>query len=147
VSRLIQLFPRGGNLASERAEYNRRCAAEVEQIRDFLILHYHQTSRDDSEFWRYCRNMSVPDTLTHKLDLFASSGRTGRDVDDLFREASWVQVMLGQGVTPSNYDPMADALSDPQLGEFLGNVRTLIERAVGGLPTHEQFLDQHCRSV
>lgn len=147
VSRLIQLFPRTANAESERNEYNRRCAAEFEQIRDFLILHYHQTARDDSEFWRYCRNMSVPDSLTHKLQLFASSGRTGRDVDDLFREASWVQVMLGQGITPASHDPMADAMNEAQLSEFLGNVRALIERAVAGLPTHEQFLAQHCAST
>ncbi|WP_298468060.1 tryptophan halogenase family protein [uncultured Erythrobacter sp.] len=144
VSRLIQLFPRGGGGTSERAEYNRRCAAEFEQIRDFLILHYHQTEREDSEFWRYCKHMEVPDSLTHKLELFASSGRLGRDVDDLFREASWVQVMLGQGVTPQSYDPMADQLSDAQLGEFLENLRRLIERTVGGLPTHEEYIAKHC---
>ncbi len=144
VSRLIQLFPSSHNSHSEREEYNRRCAAEFEQIRDFLILHYHQTERDDSEFWNYCRNMDVPDSLKHKQELFGSSGRVGRDADDLFREASWVQVMLGQGVTPEGHDPMANGLSDAQLSEFLGNVRTLIERAVGGLPTHEQFLKQHC---
>lgn len=144
VSRLIQLFPGNRDAATERAEYNRRCAAEFEQIRDFLILHYHQTERDDSEFWRYCANMDVPDSLTHKMELFASSGRIGRDIDDLFREASWAQVMLGQGITPEDYDPMANGLNDAQLGEFLSNVRTLIERAVAGLPSHEQFIQQHC---
>ena len=144
VSRLIQLFPRADNATTERAEYNRRCEAEFEQIRDFLILHYHQTERDDSDFWRYCRNMDVPDSLTHKRELFASSGRIRRDVDDLFRDASWAQVMLGQGVMPERYDPMADGMSDAQLGEFLGNVRTLIERAVASLSTHEQFIAQHC---
>ncbi len=144
VSRLLQLFPSGENADAERAEYNRRCAVEFEQIRDFLILHYHQTGREDSEFWRYCKNMEVPDSLTHKQALFASSGRIGRDADDLFREASWAQVMLGQGVEPSGYDPMANGLSDVQLDEFLGNVRTLIERAVDTLPTHEQYLQKHC---
>lgn len=144
VSRLIQLFPRSGDAAWERAEYNRRCTSEFEQIRDFLILHYHQTNREDTEFWRYCKHMSVPDSLIHKLELFASSGRLGRDVDDLFREASWVQVMLGQGVTPRSYDPMADQLSDAQLDEFLGNLRLLIERAVRSLPSHEDYIAKHC---
>ncbi len=144
VSRLIQLFPRDGDASAERDEYNQRCAAEFEQIRDFLILHYHQTEREDTEFWRYCKHMAVPDSLTHKLELFASSGRLGRDVDDLFREASWVQVMLGQGVMPESYDPMADQLSDTQLDEFLANLRRLIERAVGGLPRHEEYIARHC---
>jgi len=146
VSRLLQLFPASGDARIERDEYNRRCATEFEQIRDFLILHYHQTSREDSEFWRYCKNMDVPDSLTHKQELFASSGRVGRDADDLFREASWVQVMLGQGVMPDGHDPMAGALTDAQLSEFLKNVRTLIERAVDGLPTHEDYLRQHCQA-
>ncbi len=144
VSRLIQLFPRAGDAATMREEYNRRCAAEFAQIRDFLILHYHRTDREDSEFWRYCRNMEVPETLTHKLALFAASGRVGRDVDDLFRDASWVQVMLGQGITPADYDPMADQVAPAQLTEFLANLRTLIGRAVGSLPTHEDYLRRHC---
>ena len=142
VSRLLQLFPSSKDAAKEREEYNRRCANEFEQIRDFLILHYHQTEREDSEFWRYCKNMKVPDSVTHKMELFASSGRVGRDADDLFREASWVQVMLGQGVMPQGHDPMANGLTDEQLTEFLGNVRTVIERAVSTLPQHEAFLAQ-----
>ncbi len=144
VSRLIQLFPRAGNPAAMRDEYNRRCTAEFAQIRDFLILHYHRTDRDDTEFWRYCKHMVVPDSLTHKLELFAASGRVGRDTDDLFRDASWVQVMLGQGIMPADYDPMADQIAPEQLGEFLTNLRTLIGRAVASLPTHEDYLRQHC---
>ena len=144
VSRLIQLFPRSSHAAAEREEYNRRCMAEFAQIRDFLILHYHQTAREDSEFWRYCKHMAVPDSVTHKRELFAASGRVGRDADDLFREASWVQVMLGQGIMPADYDPMADQMNDAQLAEFLGSLRTLIERSVAGLPTHEAYLAQHC---
>ncbi|KPF62107.1 tryptophan halogenase family protein [Porphyrobacter sp. AAP60] len=144
ISRLIQLFPRSSHADAERAEYNRRCADEFDQIRDFLILHYHRTDRDDSEFWRYCKHMAVPDSLTHKLELFAASGRVGRDADDLFRDASWVQVMLGQGIMPADYDPMADQMAPAQLAEFLANLRTLVTRAVAGLPTHEDYLRQHC---
>jgi tryptophan halogenase len=144
VSRLIQLFPGHGNPVAERAEYNRRCAAEFAQIRDFLILHYHQTTREDTEFWRYCKHMEVPESLTHKIALFAASGRVGRDVDDLFRDASWVQVMLGQGIIPEHYDPMADQVAPEQLAEFLANLKTLITRAVGSLPRHEDYLKAHC---
>ncbi|MCL9982804.1 MAG: tryptophan 7-halogenase [Erythrobacter sp.] len=147
VSRLIQLFPRSGDAAAMRDEYNRRCAAEFGQIRDFLILHYHQTAREDSEFWRYCKNMDVPDSVTHKRELFAASGRVGRDADDLFRDASWVQVMIGQGIMPADYDPMADQMSAPQLAEFLANLRTLIDRSVSGLPTHADYLARHCAAA
>ncbi len=144
VSRLISLFPRDRVHAADREEYNRRTAIEFEQIRDFLILHYHQTQREDTEFWKYCKNMDVPDTLTHKIDLFKASGRIGRDVDDLFRDASWAQVMLGQGILPDDYNPMADKLNDDQLTAFLSDIRTIIEKAVAGLPTHDQYIAANC---
>lgn len=144
VSRLIELFPRTAVREEDRAEYNRRTLHEFEQIRDFLILHYHRTDRDDTEFWRYCRHMSVPDSLTHKIALFAASGRLGRDADDLFREASWVQVMLGQGVMPQDYNPMADRLDPAQLDRFMGDVRSLVEKAVRDLPTHVDYVQQNC---
>ncbi|MEL6361768.1 MAG: tryptophan halogenase family protein [Pseudomonadota bacterium] len=146
ISRLIELFPRGAIRSADRDEYNQRTIKEFEQIRDFLILHYHQTERDDTEFWRYCQNMSVPDSLTHKMDLFSASGRVGRDVDDLFRDASWVQVMLGQGIVPDDYNPMADKLDDGQLATFLADVRTIIEKAVTGLPTQEAYIAEHCQA-
>lgn len=79
-----------------------------------------------------------------EIALFGASGRVGRDVDDLFKEASWMQVMLGQGIVPDDYDPMADQMSDAQLGEFLASLRTIIERSVAGLPTHEDYLARHC---
>jgi len=88
--------------------------------------------------------MDVPESLTHKMALFAASGRVGRDVDDLFRDASWVQVMLGQGITPTGYDPMADLVVPAQLAEFLANLRTITARAVASLPTHEEYLARHC---
>lgn len=144
VSRLIELFPRDGVREADRDEYNRRTATEFEQIRDFLILHYHQTEREDTEFWKYCKHMSIPESLTHKIELFAASGRIGRDVDDLFRDASWAQVMLGQGILPSDYNPMADNLSDGQLGQFLGDLKKIIDKAVDPLPSHADYIAKHC---
>lgn len=144
VSRLIELFPRAAVNPADRDEYNRRTIDEFEQIRDFLILHYHQTEREDSEFWKYCKHMDVPDSLTRKLRLFAASGRLGRDVDDLFKDSSWVQVMLGQGVMPADYNPMANQLDDGQLAQFMDDVRKIIEQAVDKLPKHADYIAQHC---
>ena len=147
VSRLIELFPREQIREADRSEYNRRTIHEFEQIRDFLILHYHQTEREDSEFWRYCRNMPIPEPLAQKMALFAASGRIGRDADDLFRDASWVQVMLGQGIVPQDYNPMADQLDDAQLEQFMADLRKIIERAVGQLPLHADYIAEHCKAA
>ena len=113
-------------------------------IRDFLVLHYHQTQRDDTEFWRYCRTMDIPDSLKEKMRLFKASGYNYREADDLFRDASWLQVMVGQNMRPEGYHPMADRLSKEQLTEFLGNVDRVIDQAVSGLPAHAAFIDQTC---
>lgn len=147
VNRLIELFPRERIRVVDREEYNRRTVHEFEQIRDFLILHYHQTEREDSEFWRYCRNMAIPEPLAQKMALFAASGRIGREVDDLFRDASWVQVMLGQGILPQDYNPMADQIDDAQLTQFLADLRRIIERAVAQLPQHADYIAANCAAA
>lgn len=146
VSKLIELFPDRTFDAANEAEYNRQVSHEYELIRDFLILHYHRTDREDSEFWRYCKNMSVPASLTEKMNLFEGNGLLYKDADDLFRESSWVQVMIGQGLMPKSFHAMANRLSSAQLSRFLSDVQTLIDRATTDLPPHQEFIDAHCKS-
>ena len=81
------------------------------------------------------------------MALFGASGRIGRDADDLFRDASWVQVMLGQGIVPQDYNPMADQLDDAQLEQFMADLRKIIERAVGQLPLHVDYIAEHCKAA
>lgn len=146
ISRLIELFPTRAFEPATIAEYNRRVGHEFELIRDFLILHYHQTARDDSEFWRYCAHMDVPESLKSKMELFRGNGLLHKDAEDLFRESSWMQVMIGQGLKPSGYHSMADRLSPEQLRTFLADVQRLIARAEGGLQGHAEFVETYCKS-
>ena len=143
MSRLLEFFPDKNFGEATRAEYNRVVGKEFELVRDFLILHYKQTRRDDTEFWRYCQNMDVPDSLTHKMELFRETGHIYREIDDLFRESSWVQVMLGQGLMPQGYHRMADKISDQQLDQFLSDVDALISKTVEKLPSHSQFIQEN----
>lgn len=144
VSRLIETFPRGKTRSVDRDEYNRGVLHEFEQIRDFLILHYHQTARRDTPFWKRCAEMEIPTSLRRKIDVFRASGRITRDPDDLFKESSWLQVMVGQGIVPESYHPMADTLTNEQLEQFLADVSRLIEGEVDRLPTHGDYLRTHC---
>ena len=114
VVRLIRLFPDGGIDPANVAEFNRQSDFEYERIRDFIILHYKATERDDTPFWRHCRTMEVPATLQRKMDLFLANGRIFREDDELFSEESWIQVFLGQGIIPRSYDPLVDLKSTPQ---------------------------------
>jgi tryptophan halogenase len=144
VSRLLSLFPDTRFAAADIEEYNRQMGMEFERIRDFLILHYNATERDDTPFWSYCRQMEIPDGLAHKTALFRANGRIHREAEDLFAEASWLQVMLGQRIEPSGHHRMADIISDAQLDEFLANIRQIIGVWVERMPTHEDFIARHC---
>ncbi|GLQ23758.1 tryptophan halogenase [Algimonas ampicilliniresistens] len=144
VSRLIELFPNMGFSVANITEYNRVVTKEYDLIRDFLILHYARTDRNDTPFWRHCANMEIPDSLRHKIDLFRTTGHLFRDPEDLFRESSWVQVMLGQGIMPEGWHRHADQLSDEQLGQFMADVQAIIAKTVNPLPSHADFIAAHC---
>lgn len=146
IVRLIRLFPDGGVDPANVAEFNRQSDFEYERIRDFIILHYKATERDDSEFWRYCRTMEIPDTLRRKMDLFRANGRIFREDDELFSEESWIQVFLGQGVIPRGYDPLVDIKSKPQIVQFLGNIETTIAKCVAVMPTHAEYVEKNCKA-
>ncbi|MBY5990788.1 tryptophan halogenase family protein [Ferrimonas balearica] len=145
IMRLVKLFPaQGGDAQALRDEFNRQSQVEFEQIRDFIILHYHLNRRGDAPLWQHCRTMALPDSLAHKLALFQQSGRLVRQQEELFTETAWQQVMLGQGWLPESHSPLAQNLSEAQLEEFLANYRTLVDHAVTQLPTHGDYLAQYC---
>ena len=144
LQRLISLFPDRRFEPRAIAEHNRQCAFEFERIRDFLILHYHLNARPDEPFWRERREMTVPDTLAHRMALFKAGGRIFREADELFTETGWLQVMTGQGLAPEACHPLAGALNDAQLDGFLADLKTVIGRSVAALPSHGDFIARHC---
>ena len=146
VIRLIKMFPFSGITQSVTDEYNKQSIAELDGIRDFIILHYHATSREDSEFWRYCKNMSVPDSLSHRLELFRESGLYFLGDRELFRTDSWLHVMMGQGIMPESYHSIFKTMSDEELVGHLANTRTMIANAVAKMPTHQEFIEQYCKA-
>ncbi|WP_308815210.1 tryptophan 7-halogenase [Sphingomonas sp. GV3] len=144
ILRLVALFPGQGFNAADIAEYNRQTDFEYRDVRDFIIAHYKVTDREDSEFWRYLKHMDVPDSLAERLDLFRASARFFmHGKAELFREESWVQVLLGQGLQAA-YDPMVDMIPDEQARAFLQDVEEVIADVAQGLPTHEAFIARHC---
>jgi len=144
IAKLIALFPDRRFSDADRNEFNRQIQDQYEDIRDFIILHYHATARSDSAFWNRCRTMSIPDTLQHKIDLFRGKGRSFRDGYDLFTQPSWVAVMLGQNVWPEDYDPIADALDEERIAAAMEQLRVSYEQTALAMPTHEEFIARCC---
>jgi tryptophan 7-halogenase len=146
VLRLAKLFPVNGIQAADVDEFNAQSKTEVERIRDFIILHYCVTERNDSPFWQYCRTMDVPSRLRHRIELFRNSGRVFKAEADLFGEESWMQVMLGQGVMPQHYHPAVDALSEAELNNFLTNIREKHKGSLARMPSHADFINHYCKA-
>jgi len=143
VARLLTMFPDTSFDPTLIAEYNRKTRAEYEQTRDFIILHYHANQREDSPLWRECATMTIPGDLAHRIELFRRHAHIFREGEELFTEMGWLQVLIGQRILPERYHPLADALPQAQLDEFLGNIRTIVQRAIATMPTHADFIAQH----
>jgi tryptophan halogenase len=146
VSRILAFFPNAGFDAADIDEYNAQTRFEYERIRDFIILHYHATQRDDTPFWRHVRTMDIPDTLRRKMDLFASNGRIVRENNELFAELSWLQVMVGQRILPAHYHPLVAQRPLAQVAGFVDDVRTVVRKCVDVMPGHAQFVAEHCKA-
>ena len=109
-----------------------------------MILHYKVTERNDSAFWNYCREMEIPDTLQKKIDVFKANGHVFRFNNELFNEISWVEVMLGQRMTPQGYHPLVDVLPEEEFDRRMAQVKRVIDVAVDYMPSHAQFIAEHC---
>jgi tryptophan halogenase len=144
IARMVAFFPHAGFDAADIAEYNAQTSFEYERIRDFIILHYKATKRDDTAFWNDCRTMDIPDTLQQKIDLFRSNGRIFRENNELFAELSWLQVMAGQGIVPQGHHPFADLITDAECEAFVDDVKNVIRKCVAVMPDHGDFVRQHC---
>jgi tryptophan 7-halogenase len=146
IALLWQFFPDRRFRQADIDRYNRQLAFEYERIRDFLIVHYNKTERA-GEFWSYCRNMKLPDSLQERLDLFRGYGRIVRDENELFNVQSWLFLFVGQEVRPEGYDPRADTLAFEQTQRALDNIRAVVAKCAADMPSHQAFIAQHCAAT
>ena len=140
IGYLVDLFPGPEFNPAHEMEFNRIMALEYERIRDFLILHYHATERDDTPFWNYCRTMQIPDSLAYKMELFRQRGVVAPYREGMFLDASWLAVYIGQNVIPHNHDPAADRLDPDEMAGQLAGLRSEYLQAAAGMPSQEAFL-------
>lgn len=146
IGRLIELFPDRGFEPKLADEYNRLMARSYESIRDFIILHYHASGRD-GELWRYCRNMPIPESLRHQIELFKASGGVALLDRSSFAEPSWVSIYFGLGVLPRRHDPMGDLIANEALSREFQRRARIVRGAAESLPTHGAFIEKFCRAA
>ena len=143
ISKLVELFPQTQDCVVETREYNHWMDLQFERIRDFLILHYHATMRDDSDFWNHMRTMRVPGTLEARLDLFRAHGHVSAYDHGLFLVPSWIAVLIGQGVMPDACDARVANLPDDHVRQHLAGLRGHMDKAANNMEDHAAFLSRY----
>lgn len=146
IMKLVDLLPAGEGFDVHRAEFNRQMSIEYERVRDFLILHYHATEREDTPFWEYCKNMHVPETLREKMAAFKDTGYIATYDQGLFLKPSWAAVYLGQRVPVRDYHAGVDHMPGSEITKQLELFRKEITAAAQRLPDHVDTLSAHCAS-
>jgi tryptophan 7-halogenase len=144
LARLMTMFPDRSFQQADIDRFNRISAFEYEIVREFLVLHYKATERDDSPFWDYCRNMAIPERLQEKIRVFQAYGRTFRENDELFSDTSWFAVMVGQLMKPRAYDPVADIMALDETRKRLKHIAETVHNSAEYMPTHKQFIAENC---
>lgn len=139
IERLLLRLPSLSPSEADRAAFNADAALEIERIRDFIILHYTANGRHEP-FWAERRATPLPDSLSERVELFRSSGRIDKGERDLFTEVAWQQVMIGQGIMPGQWHPLANQLNDNDLSAFLATVRQAVTGSVAAMPTQAEFI-------
>lgn len=146
ISKFLALYPQKNNFEPLREKFNTNINYDYESIRDFIILHYKATERKDSEFWSFCRNLEIPETLNKKIELYKNSSQLFRDNNELFSEPSWLAVMHGQGITANHYNPIVDSMPLEELSQRLRKVHSVIKKCSSVLPSHDEFIAKYCQS-
>lgn len=146
IARIMSLFPTRDFNKDEIALFNKQVDFDYETVRDFIILHYKATHRNDSEFWNYCREMEVPASLQTKIDLFKVNGQIHRDSQELFSDVSWIEVMHGQGIKPRGYHPLVDTLPETEIERRVAHIKKVIDAGVDYMPSQQEFIDKFCKA-
>lgn len=146
IFRLMRLFPHSGNSERLAEQYNRLTNREMEAVRDFVIMHYKLTRRNDSAYWNAYRTMEIPEPLAHRMDIFQKNGFTSSDDAGLFHVTSWVQVMMGQGLYPEQHHCATQVLPTAGLKEQLDKIRQSVDMKLKQLPSHDAFIKKYCRA-
>ena len=144
IARLLTHFPDKRFNSADIAAFNTRADREYERVRDFLVLHYTATLRDDTPFWRHCRTIGRSPDLARRIEQFEASGRIYEETGDVFGTASWLAVMYGQGIEPQASNPLISKLPIERIDAVIGKIGDTIASAVDSMPTHKAFIKEHC---
>jgi len=140
IFKFFEHLPQTKDYEFLRRHYNNKFITDIEEIRDFIILHYHVSTRNDSDFWKYVTNMEVPDSLKSKIEIFKQQGKILTSQTDLFRAGSWVSVMVGMGLMQEYPLPILETLPNDFSTHIINEVANAIDNDIKSAQNHDEFL-------
>lgn len=146
LARLLTHFPDKRFNPVDIDAFNRRTLLEYERVRDFLVLHYTATRRNDTPFWQHCQRIEQPPGLVSRIEQFQASGRIFEEPNDVFGTASWLAVMYGQGIVPQSSNPLIAKVPTARIDSVIRRIGATIATAAADMPTHEEYIEKHCKS-
>ena len=146
IIRFIATISTGGLMPSAQKEYNRAMATTYERTRDFIMLHYVITRRNDSQFWRDMQTIEKPELLAHRIDLFTQTSNHANYEFDIFGETNWLAVMHGQGLPMQNYNVIANTMNENEFNTNMSQMSHAIIELVKQMPTHQEFINRYCKA-
>jgi len=138
VFNLLDHFPDRQFDAANIVSYNASTAVELDRIRDYVILHY-QLSKRDEPFWQQAAGAAPPDVLAQRIAQYRATGRLIVGREELFTDLDWFWIFEGSGVTPQDYDPLVDTLDFEQVKRLMLAISQKITTDVAQAPTHDSF--------
>ena len=139
VFNLLDHFPdRAFDLANIEA-YSRELLEELAHIRDFLLLHYWGSARDDAPFRRDVRAVRLPDSLAQRIELYPGTGRIRPGPGELFTDLAWFYIFAGLGIRPAALDPLIDARAFAHAQAAVQRLRQSVAAEVAAAHAHDSF--------
>jgi len=146
IAKLMTVFPDKNFNEADIRYFNQRALLEFEQIRDFLVLHYKATEREDTEFWKYCKHMDIPDSLAQRMEMYNENARLYRHDNELFGEVSWFAVMHGQSMRPKRFHPNVHIMPDGELNKRMSDIKNTWARCLETMPSHQTYINHNCKA-
>ncbi|MCU4674095.1 tryptophan 7-halogenase [Catenovulum sp. 2E275] len=144
LERFLQLCPPDLNQADMQLmaanEYNRQNEREALNIRDFIILHYAASPKNDSDFWRAQKHLELPDSLLYKLNYFKQQGQIIQFDWESFAPQSWLAIYHGFNIHPQAISPLVKRIPPHNLLAGLSQINQHIQQLIANAVTPEEFI-------
>jgi tryptophan halogenase len=140
---LVECFPDRSLNPSLRNRYNDIMRSVYEDIRDFIIMHYCTTDRDDSPFWiQNNHHPNIPAELAEKLERWSNMIPTSNDISNrlaFFEEQSYQYVLAGMNHLPKTTSPRLAYLDESAADRMFTDITLRSRAAMLTAPDHYHY--------